>query len=621
MLEDDDRRACFSPRGLGAVAIWCVADQSLGREAFILTIEGDAVMLRAGDHRGALYGLLELLEGLTANGEWNVTAQHAAPDFVQRAISFECLLYPDNYNAEYTRYLIRRLAKARINCFHIGFMEELLSFDGVVSPAVTLQRGISAARLQAVNEIIEYAGLFGIDCYAHYRVFTLPEGTLHAFPETAGDGTTFCPSSSKLMEVFRQVMAEVPKRIPGIKGLVLLLSEGNGNFFECGCHACAGRTESDTIAQIWETAQDALGINYEVVVRSYLSGWRNIYERPWFTPFQEKTEMLVMANLMRSDQFITHPRNSLIGLLPNLLIDIDLYGEYWGWGEIPCCAAEYLAENMNALYDSGVEKTCGRIGWVFHSTLFDSHAELNFDLYACLAWNRKQDPRVLVRRFCAEKYGEAGADRLTELYMGTCSVATKIFYCNGMCINSHSRPAESLKRFFYLMRDFSGAFFDDAAERMAETEENFHRWFVEKDEAVQGAKTLLSQAQQLYGYLRAEDARYFENTFGEMLQTAKLWNLLTKAVLTYRLYQLEPSELQKDNIKQSLMRYLQMGESQAWRAKLADPGYAFGVFNDIRERLGEGLDPWAGYVPTGARKQTGSNGLHTFSGVGGYIDV
>ena len=93
------------------------------------------------------------------------------------------------------------------------------------------------------------------------------------------------------------------------------------------------------------------------------------------------------------------------------------------------------------------------------------------------------------------------------------------------------------------------------------------------------------------------------------------------SILKFAKNQLEPSELNKDDIKQDLMRYVKMGESQAWRARSYDPGYAFGIFNDIREKLNEGLDPWSGYAPTGARKQSTGSDLHEFSGVGGYIKI
>ena len=621
LITQEKRGAFITKEDLETISIKCIEDLHFEKEEFTLTTNEKSITIHACDWSGAFYGLTEILENLSADGELAIRSCHSYPDFSERGICFECLLYPDHYNLEHAKYIIRRLAAARINSFHIGFIEELLSFDQVVSPEVNQKRKTNQERISAVNEIIAYARLFGIACYAHYRVLTLPDDILRAYPETTGTGTTFCPSSPKLMEVFGQVIAEVPKVIPGINGLVLLLSEGNGNFFECSCPECKKRNESEIIESFWNVAQQAMGDKYSVVVRSYLSGWRNIYEQPWFTPLKDRQDMTIMTNLMRSDQFITHPQNHLIEVLPNLLIDIDLFGEYWGWGEIPCCAALYISENLNKLYDLSIRKISGRIGWVFHSTLFDSHNEVNFYLYSRILWDRKADPEQIVREYCARKYGREGAEVLSGLYMKTYSIVNKIFYVDGMCINSHSRPAENLRRFFYLMRDFSGAFFDDTGTRTEETTENFKKWFAEKDQALAEAKELLMQSKTLYGKLPEHTARYFENTFGEMYQTIKLWNLVVKAALSYRLYQLEPSELKKDDIKHSLMRYVKMGESQAWRAKLCDPGYAFGIFNDIREKLGEGLDPWAGYVPTGSKKQSKDTELHEFSGVSGYIDI
>ncbi|MDR1440586.1 MAG: hypothetical protein LBJ10_11520, partial [Clostridiales bacterium] len=282
ILAEDDRAGYFDlAAGAPAFRICCRREGGLGGEAFSLRPRAWGVEVSAAAWRGAFYALLEILEQMRPDGSLALSPCESAPDFPLRSISAEILLDAESYNGDYAKYLVRRLAKGRINAFHIGFMEHLLSFRHIEGLPDGMRRQTDEGQLRNIRELIDYAGIFGISCYVHYRVFSLPARILELYPEIAGDGTAFCPSSPKLWEIFEQALRELPALLPRCKGLVLLLSEGTGNFFECGCSRCAGAHESEYVRRAQAAAARALGPAYEVVVRTYLSGWRNIYEEPW----------------------------------------------------------------------------------------------------------------------------------------------------------------------------------------------------------------------------------------------------------------------------------------------------------------------------------------------------
>ena len=622
-LLQDDNRGDFFAQSSQAFEIRFVQDANAAPQSYSISRQDNVFTLTASDQPGAFYGLIEFLDSLSPDGDFCLKTASSTPDFPERSITYEMLLDSENYSIEHAKTIIRRLAKNKMNAFHLGFIEHLLSFKNIQGLPAEMQVAVDKQQLDNINLIIDYAAQFFIDCFAHYRVFTLPKNILSAFGEISGTGTAFCPSSEKLWDIFEQTISEIPQIMPKLKGLAVLFSEGSGNFFECACQKCENKHSSDHILAASARLERALGAGYTPMVRTYLSGWRNIYEEPWFGTLQGKVSknLWMHTNVMRSDQFLPHPPNLLIGKFENQIIDIDIFGEYFGWGQIPCCMADYLSQNLALLHKNKVKSVNGRIAWVFNTTSFDTHSQLNFHAFCKMAWNKETDSRQCVVEYCAQNFGAAGAQKLADMYMRTFEASMKTFYMDGMNINSHSRPAENVRRFMYLKTDFSAEFYDDGPQRAAETRENFEKWFNEKDQAVNIARQLFEESKTLYGLLAPEDARYFENTYGEMLQTAKVWNFTTKAVLSFRMYQLEQSELKKDDIKQQVLMYMKRGESQAWRAINCDPGYAFGIFNDIRMQLSEGLDPWSGYAPTGGKKKKDAGNVHEFSGVGGAIKI
>ena len=121
------------------------------------------------------------------------------------------------------------------------------------------------------------------------------------------------------------------------------------------------------------------------------------------------------------------------------MIDFDLWGEYWGWGEIPCCLASYLFERMNYCYDRGVTDYWGRVSWAFIDDLFNGTLnEVNYILFARLLWDRRIDVQQVVRSWAAHRFGQDAAEGVADLMSQTWEIVRHMMYANDMLINSHS---------------------------------------------------------------------------------------------------------------------------------------------------------------------------------------
>ena len=439
------------------------------------------------------------------------------------------------------------------------------------------------------------------------RLLDFPAQFLTAYPDAAGQGAALCPLAPDTIMFVRKQMEEMVTAHPGIAGLGISGSEAQSDVFACHCPRCRDMTPSERFGVLLENIADVLG-DRRICFRTYLSGWRNIKEPEYYRDMADHvpTAVDIQVNAMWSDQFITHPPHPLIGVYPEERIEVnfDLWGEYWGWGEIPCCLADYLSERMNYCYDHGVSHYSGRVSWAFFDSLYNGTLnELNYHIFARLLWDRHADTKQVVHSWAAHRFGKEAADGITEMMYFTWDIVTRTMYANEMLINSHSHPPESLMRFRYLMRDFSAPFFDDGLERSRLTRENVTRWMAEKREAVDKCQHALSVLSELKHQLGPQQHRELYSIFYDTLQTVRVWYHLCDAVWKYELLCREESELLRPQMREEILAAVEQCERQVWQAKRCDPGYAFGILNELRIALKRPVAPWGGYVPTGRSEE------------------
>jgi hypothetical protein len=207
------------------------------------------------------------------------------------------------------------------------------------------------------------------------------------------------------------------------------------------------------------------------------------------------------------------------------------------------------------------------------------------------------------------RFGPAAAEDVADLMSLTWEIVRHMMYADGMLINSHSHPPESLTRFRYLMRDFSAAFFEDGVERSRITPENVAKWMAEKRRAIRECERALKIIARLEPSLAPGHHRELYATFYDILQSAYVWYHLCDAVWKYELMCREESELVRPGMCAEILDAINRCEKQVWHAKRCDPGYAFGIANELRIALKQPVPPWGGFVPTGRSEERAAEGV------------
>jgi hypothetical protein len=581
-----------------------------GEEAFRLDWDKTARTLTVvgGGSRGVLYGVDEVLDRLRWSDEAltiDLEGYKSKPDAVSRAIGMPDLAYSPREIAR----VLKELARLRYN--QVSVRRVSLTYETMPELGLSVEPGVETQR-ERITRLIEEAARWGMGVSTGIRLIDFPPEFLQVYPDAAGQGASLCPLAPDTLLLVRRQMEELVQAYPGLSGLRVLGSEAQSDVFACHCPRCRDKSPSERFGVLLREMADVLGDRH-IYLMTYLSGWRNIKEPEYYRDLADHlpATATIQVNAMWSDQFITHPPHPLIGAYPGdrTLIDFDLWGEYWGWGEIPCCLASYLSERMNYCYDRGVTRYWGRVSWAFIDDLYNGTLnEVNYVLLARLLWDRRADVGQVVRSWAARRFGQDAAEGIVDLMSLTWEIVRHMMYADDMLINSHSHPPESLTRFRYLMRDFSAAFFEDGAERSRITPENIARWLAEKQQAIQECERAVEILAELEPCLAPEQHRELYATFYDVLQTAHVWYHLCDAVWKYELMCREESELIRPGMRAQIVDAIDRCERQVWHAKRCDPGYAFGITNELRIALKQPVPPWGGFVPTGRSEERAAGG-------------
>lgn len=387
--------------------------------------------------------------------------------------------------------------------------------------------------LKTTNEVLDILHSAGIKSYMWHHELELPAGFEEVYPETLNCNGDVEVSHPLVKDFLENKLEDFFFAYPKMDGIVLTLHETRIPLLKLKNQKLGKIERVKYVTQILFDTCKKLG--KELIVRPFASieedyqMMTNAYE-------EISQDLIIMDKWTQFDWSLTLPNNAFFNKIKKdpLLVETDIFGEYFGKGFLPIMLKDHIREKVNYCQGFAPIGYCSRIDRMGYQP-FDSVQEVNLRIMeACLSG---EDVDSAVDKFFAEKYGKAG-EKVLALMQNTEDLQRKIFYMQGYYFTEQScfPSVNHSKNHFYF-------------EMMCE---NYciasNEWFIprnwvrrgdmqdvlkEKQSAVVLAEEKLVRLQALKGVLSAKNYAELENKFQNLSYASKLWFALTKAFIAY----------------------------------------------------------------------------------------
>ena len=389
--------------------------------------------------------------------------------------------------------------------------------------------------LDAVNEVCEKLAAAGIRTYMWHHELELPEGFKEAFPEilnSTGDVEITHPLVRDFLE---NKLADFFAAYPKMDGLILTLHETRIPLLKLKNQKLNKVERVQYITGILHDTCRALG--KELVVRPFASIEED-YELMTQAYEQISGEMLIMDKWTQFDWSLTLPVNAFFRKIKSnpLLVETDIFGEYFGLGILPIMLREHIQRNFAYCENfdpAGYVSRIDRAG--YHA--FGDVNEVNYRIMeACLEGH---DVEQAIDSFFAERYGKAGA-AIRALMEDTENIQRHIFNIQNYYFSEGSRfpSLNHCKNHFYfeIMKErchlVSGEWFIPLGWERGPLDV----LLAEKQQAVADVGRLLGQLRKLETVLQADAYHVLLVKFTNLFYVAQIWQALTEVFLHYTKY-------------------------------------------------------------------------------------
>ena len=383
-----------------------------------------------------------------------------------------------------------------------------------------------------VNDCLEISRKAGIKTYMWHHELELPTGFEETYPETLNSDGDIEVSHPIIKDFLVNKIEDFFYTYPKMDGIVLTLHETRIPLLKLKNQKLGKVERVQYITEILYKTCEKLG--KELIVRPFASVEED-YEMMMEAYSQISEKLIVMDKWTQFDWSLCLPHNGFFNKIKKnpLMIETDIFGEYFGKGFLPIMLKNHIIEKVQYCRAFSPIGFCSRVDRNgFHP--FGSVQEVNLQIMqACL---NGEDVDVAIDDFFNEKYGKVGK-RVRDLMENTEDLQKKIFYLNGYYfteLSSFPRVNHSKNHFYFEMmkEDYCIA---------------SNEWFIpknwtrgsiedalgEKEIAVAEAENKLNRVKQLKGVLSDESYVELENKFQNLYYTAKLWRSLTKAFIAY----------------------------------------------------------------------------------------
>ncbi len=389
---------------------------------------------------------------------------------------------------------------------------------------------------KTVNEVCEKLSANSIRSYMWHHELEVPENFKAAYPEILNEYGEVEITHPIIKDFLENKIKDFFAAYPKIDGIILTLHETRIPLLKLTHQKLSKVERVKYVTEIlYNTCRD---LGHELIVRPFASVEED-YELMTKAYEQISDDMLIMDKWTQFDWSLTLPANRFFKKINKnpLLVETDIFGEYFGLGILPIMLKHHIKKNFTYSENFtpiGYMSRIDRAG--YHA--FKDVNEVNYHIMAPYQSGSKVDEAI--DNIFNERYGEAGAE-IRNLMENTEDIQRRIFYLNNYYFTEGSRfpRLNHSKNHFYfeIMKE----------EHYLESGE----WFIpknkwergdiselrrEKASAATDAKASLLKLKSLKNKLSENDFTVLEGKFLNLYYVALAWKYLTEVFISYTKY-------------------------------------------------------------------------------------
>ena len=386
--------------------------------------------------------------------------------------------------------------------------------------------------LKTTNEVLDILSPAGIKSYMWHHELELPVGFEEAYPETLNRDGDIEVSHPIIKDFLENKIEDFFSAYPKMDGIVLTLHETRIPLLKLKNQKLGKVERVKYVTKILFDTCKRLG--KELIVRPFASIEED-YAMMTKAYEEISPKLIIMDKWTQFDWSLCLPHNSFFNKINKnpLMVETDIFGEYFGQGFLPIMLKEHIIEKVKYCNTFSPVGYCSRIDRNGYQP-FGTVQEINLCIMeACI---NGENIDIAIDEFFNERYGKAGK-QVRGLMENTEELQRKIFYLNGYYFTELScfpRVNHSKNHFYFEMmkKEYSIAsnewFIPKNWERGTIDEV-----LLEKKSAVILAEEKLCALRDLKEKISEENYLELENKFQNLYYVARLWYALTKAYIAY----------------------------------------------------------------------------------------
>lgn len=389
--------------------------------------------------------------------------------------------------------------------------------------------------LDAVNAACEKASACGIKMYVWHHELELPAAFKTAFPEILNSYGDIEITHPLVCDFLENKIADFFFSYPKMDGIILTLHETRVPLLKLKDQKLSDAERVKYITRILFEACERLG--KELIVRPFASIEKD-YEIMTKAYEEISENLLIMDKWTQFDWSLTAPSNMFFNKIKKnpLLIEADIYGEFFGMGYFPLMLKNHLRDKF---------AYCRRFSPVGYVSRIDRAGKHCFgdvnevNIAVTNAYLNGEDADAAIDDFFGSRYPEA-ASEMKALMEKTEDIVIKTIYIGGFYFNSQS--------FFPSLNHCKNHYYFEIMRSSCDIDSN--EWFVprnykrgslealikEKESAVISAEKLYNDFERLRGRLNSEDYEKLRCKFFNLKSAAQIWAILLRVLMAYVKY-------------------------------------------------------------------------------------
>lgn len=414
--------------------------------------------------------------------------------------------------------------------------------------------------MDVVNEALEKSHRAGIKTYMWHHELELPYAFNNAFPEVLNEYGDVEVSHPRIKDFLENKVRDFFKSYPLMDGFVLTYYETKVPLLRLKNQKLTTNEIMTYVTKILYDTCKSMG--KEVIVRtdSTLEEDYKIllgaYEKV------ATDDMMIMDKWTQFDWSLSLPSNYFIRNIKKnpLLIETDIFGEFFGKGKLPLMLKEHIKEKFEFCEKYSPIGYCSRIDRGGYHT-FGTVNEVN--LHIMKAVLNGYDLEETIDKFFDDHYGKAGKN-VKKVMEKTENIVRKMLFANGYYYNELSwfPTLNHSKNHFYfeLMRNdyniASNEWFIPINYKRGNVQNIFDDMRSAKDEAEASLKEII----MLKGQMDEVSYEKLYIDFKNLELTAKCWVELANVFYNYVRYFDEKEQKYKDELMVALHRLKELDD-------------------------------------------------------------